>query len=160
MSVLAEWTQNPLVGERAQHRLQLLLADGCVQREIGDAERDLRPRGRNEVAKDIGGRVLLGRSQSLERAREMVLDDSLRAAELAEGLEPQHVRTAIALYLPDALEHQLQVRGLDPGGHHATSIALWRVSPDSILPAATSSRTASTSSGSIVIPACGPTISA
>ena len=52
--------------------------------------------------------------EPVERAEQMVANDRPRAAEPAQRLEPQDLRSRFPLALPDALEHELEVRRLDP----------------------------------------------
>ena len=59
------------------------------------------------------GEVTLFVVQSGERTLEVLLDDLLCAAELIQRRRPQRVRAALALDLPEALEHQLEIWRLD-----------------------------------------------
>ena len=95
--------------------------------------------------------IALARRRARERPLEVLLDDLLCAAELGERRGAQHVRAALALDLPEPLQHELEVRRLDPPlAHCLRPRARGRRGVCSIRPAATSSSTASTSSSSAV----------
>jgi len=77
------------------------------------------------VVEDVGSRVLLCGRERAERTIEVVLDDLLGAAQRSEGLLPKHRGPALALDLPQALKHELEVRRLHTahlhGAFHCTS---------------------------------------
>ena len=62
------------------------------------------------------GSVLLLRRELCHRPFQVILDDVRRAAELAQGLQPEPVRASARLDLPEPLEDELKVRSLDPVG--------------------------------------------
>ncbi len=68
----------------------------------------------DEMVEHAGSDVLFRRAQRRHRMFEMVLDDLLSAAECCERREAEHVRLPFAFDLPQPLQHELQVRGLDP----------------------------------------------
>ena len=103
-----------LATERVEHGHDLGLSDLGVLREVAGAVRDLRARRRDEVVEHRGGDVLLCRLQAPERPLEMRSHDRLGPAQLPERCEAENGRASFALDLPQPLEHELQVRRLDP----------------------------------------------
>ena len=96
--------------------------------------------------------ISLALIQAFERSLEMLLDDSLGSAELGERRCAQDVRASRAFDLPETLQDELEVRRLDAARRSGSSTSPRPVRCRSILPAATSSNTASTSSSSAVTP--------
>src|SRR5262245_26434760 len=113
MAVSPERSQDAFVRERLENRLELTLSERRVAGEVGDPVRDLRTRGRDEMAEDIRCGVSLRRREGCQGSLEVALDDRLSPTEPAKGRQPQHPRAALALDLPDSLHHELEVRRLD-----------------------------------------------
>ena len=105
--------KDPRRVEGAEHRLEPLGVHPRVPSEIVDGVGDLAPGRRHEMVEEPRGEVALLVVQAGERALEMLLDDLLCAAELVQRRSTQHVRAPLALDLPEALEHQLEIRRLD-----------------------------------------------
>src|SRR5215212_10421626 len=61
-----------------------------------------------------GGDVLLRRLQAPEGLLQMCSHDRLGSSQLPERREAEDGRATLALNLPQPLEHELQIRGLDP----------------------------------------------
>src|SRR6266567_5996095 len=109
-------TDDPLFDEPLEHVLRLGLSDRCVAGEIAGPMGDLHARRSDEMVVHRGRGVLLVRRELCHRAIQMILDDVRRTAELAQSLEPEPVRAAAHLDLPEPLEDELEVRSLDPVG--------------------------------------------
>ena len=75
--------------------------------------RDLRPGRRHEVVEEPRGEIAVACRRGPRAPLEMLLDDLLGAAELRERRGAQDVRAALALDLPEPLQHELQIRRLD-----------------------------------------------
>ena len=99
--------------EGRQHGSEQLLVDGRVLGEVVDAVGDLRARGRDEVAKDVGRDVPLLVRQLLNGAAQVRPNDRFRTTQLGERLGAEDVRARLGLLLPDALEDELEVRRFD-----------------------------------------------
>ena len=97
-----------------EHSTERLLGDIRVLGEVGSAMRDLRPRRSDEMLEHARRNVLLSRCEPAERTQQVVPHDRLRAAECTEGLESEDPRARGALCVPDALEDELEIGGLDP----------------------------------------------
>src|SRR4029079_18812238 len=85
--------------------------------------RDFRSGWRHEMVEHRRGDVLLFRPQPTESALEMRADDRARSAELLERRQAQNGRSALALDLPEPLQHKLQVGRLDPALVHLHTTA-------------------------------------
>src|SRR5204863_4466348 len=107
-------TDDALAAENVQHRRDVGLSNRRVLREVTRAVGDLPSGGRDKVVEHRRGDVLLFRLQPAESPLEMRPDDRLRAAELVERRQAENGRSPLALDLPEPLQHELQVRRLDP----------------------------------------------
>ena len=97
-----------------KHAADDVLGHACVLGEIGDAVRDLRSRGRDEVMEHACRGIALARFERAKRALQMRPQDPARASELVQRRAPEEIRTTFPLRLPEPLHHELQVGRLDP----------------------------------------------
>ncbi len=104
-----------LAPERVEQLPKLRVLYLRVLGEIGRLVRDLSPRRRHELPNDARRRLLLGKRQSIERSLDVLPDDRTCSADRAQRLEAQLPRPRLPFALPQALEHELEVRRLDPG---------------------------------------------
>ena len=108
--------EDPLAVERREHRAHQLFRHRRVLGEIARALRDLRTGRRDEVVEHLRGDVLLLRNELVERALDVRAYDCPCPAEPAQRRELQRGRPLCTLRLPDAFQHELEIRRLDPAG--------------------------------------------
>ena len=109
-------TNYALFDEALKHALGFRLPDRRVAGEIAGPVGDFHARWGDEMVVHRGGSVLLLRRELCHCPFQVILDDVRRAAELAQGLQPEPVRASARLDLPEPLEDELKVRSLDPVG--------------------------------------------
>ncbi len=108
-------TQDALRSETVEDRLQLDRRLVGVVDEISERVRDLRSRRCDEELQRARRNRRLARRQGSQRSLEVRADDRPCAAELLERRTPQHGRARRPLDLPQPLQHELEIRRLDPG---------------------------------------------
>ncbi len=111
-----ERAEDALAAQRPEHRLGLAPAEVRELREVRGAVRDLRPGRRDQVLEHAGRSVLILVVEYRQRPVEVIADDCAGAPELLEGRLAENARSALVLFVPHALHHELQVRRLDPIG--------------------------------------------
>ena len=104
---------DPRLGEVAQHYFEAAVLVARVAGEIGDTVGDLRSGWRDQLVEESRCQLAAAFVERGEGALEVLLHDPVGAPKLRERLGPEHVRVSRALDLPEALEHELEVRRLD-----------------------------------------------
>jgi len=106
--------QDALAGQTVDDAAQRSLFHARIAREVVDSVRDLGSRRSDQVVEERRGRLFLLIVESGQRALEVLLNDPFGAAEFCERRAPERRSVAVPLDVPQALEDELEVRGLDP----------------------------------------------
>ena len=108
--------EDPLGGEQVEDGLQLAGIDAGVAGQVVCPVGDLRSRRRDEEAERLGCELAPAIVELRHGALQVLLDDLGGASELSERGRMERARATLRLDVPDALQHELEVRRLDPVG--------------------------------------------